>query len=428
MASLALTAVLATACQTTLSGGTTDRDKPGARSVSGRLLTPDGSPAAGVKVYLARRPVVAIALFELLATTLTLGLLCVEPAVSICDVGAETLTDDEGRFEFTSQSGRDERLGVVAQLPAGAGQISGPGVAAEFSLNGPSVVLPGLRLWDPALDLRAVEGGRAQLAWEPLPGAAGGSTRYRAAFFDESSRPVLGLDAGTRSASFDARLLEDARGAVAVSASAVVEGEGLSLRARFSSAGMAYQGGAGPPLSRSRPCGPGPCPLTDGDLTTVAPEGASPGPVDLGETRDIDLVVVRGACVECPLESSTDGAVWRPLSGRALVASSVGSLRAVAVDGRGVRLVRVAPAPSAGAPGTVPAELSVWEGTPLPTPVVVNGPTDAALAGVARGDGGDGAGTDDVGGGWLLAAGLLLGAVAAGVAVVVSRRGAWPGG
>ncbi|MGH9164494.1 MAG: hypothetical protein ACRDZW_03135 [Acidimicrobiales bacterium] len=417
----AVTFVVAAACvgQSNLSGGTQGRDAPGARAVSGRLIGPDGTPARGVTVYLARRPGVAEILFDVLAAGVTLGLACAQPGLAVCDFGADTVTDADGRFEFTSRTGTDERLGVVAQLPAGAGRATGPGLAADFTLATPAAVLPELRFWDPALDLRGVDGA-AQLAWEPLDdgSSTGEPARYRASFADGSGRPVLGLSAGWSSARFDARLLEDVRGTVAVTAAATVGGESggaVAAKASYTSAGLPFAGGAGVPASRSRPC-PGPCPLTDGDLTTAVAAGTATGPVDLGQPRPIDLVVQRGGCLACGMEFSTDAVTWRPLGGRPIDAASSGGVRAVSVTTREVRLVRLAPGSAASA-----TELSLWERTrPADAAPVVNGPVDdrvAAAASARRASG--------VSGGWILAAGLLLGAVAAAAGTAVSRRRVW---
>ncbi|MGH9156548.1 MAG: hypothetical protein ACRD1K_12085, partial [Acidimicrobiales bacterium] len=148
-----------------------------------------------------------------------------------------------------------------------------------------------------------------------------------------------------------------------------------------------------PPPSRSRPCGPEPCAITDGDLTEPPVVGTAAGPVDLGEARDIDLVVVRGSCPVCRLESSSDGVAWRPLSGRdpgvVLGRSGPGGL------GRWpLRPVRVGARRRAERSGLGPRELTPGRGVGVgrvtrPAVVAVNGPTDAAVAAaaVAAGDG-----------------------------------------
>lgn len=422
--SVAAAALALSACvgQSSLSGGTAGRDTPGSARISGQLQNADGSPAANVKVFLARRPGIAEGLFGLFVAGLTFGLACAgDEPLAICDGGASTVTGADGSFEFTSSSGEAERLSLFAQLAPGPSQANGVGLAADFGVAAPGLDLPDLRFWNPALDLRSV-GEAAQLAWEPLgaDATAGEAVRYRASFGDGATQPVLGLETRDRSARFDPRLLEDSRGLVAVSASTKVSGNGVVVDATFSSAARPYTGTAGAPFSRGKSCGTGPCPLTDGNFANAPNPAPAELIVDLGVGRPLDLVVVRGPCVACSLESSNDGASWQPLDGQALDPSVVGGVRAFVPNRSGeTRLVRVRPDVPAN---TAAAELSLWEGGATAPLARIDGPLNERVAQAAaqeRGDGGVDGGVDGL---LLLVAGVLLGAALAGAGLAFSRR------
>ncbi|HUB07023.1 MAG TPA: hypothetical protein VMB50_08480, partial [Myxococcales bacterium] len=144
----------------------------------------------------------------------------------------------------------------------------------------------------------------------------------------------------------------------------------------FQSAGVPFSGAAGPAPSRGAACfeegqsGPvalTPCTLTDGDFgTPVALQSCSGSAcgasaptlnnwayVDLGASRPISLVVVRGTAAGVVVETSADATAWAALTQTAQ--SRVFSLTASG----SARYVRVR---SASATGDVTglAEISVW--------------------------------------------------------------------
>lgn len=104
---------------------------------------------------------------------------------------------------------------------------------------------------------------------------------------------------------------------------------------------------------------PDTCPITDGDLTTLAGLRASGKKVvtgaviDLGSVRPVNLVVTRGFAGQFLVEISTDGMTWQP------VGSELG--RTVAVDPPGTpsaRFIRVR-SPT-GLDQSLASEISVW--------------------------------------------------------------------
>jgi hypothetical protein len=389
-AALVLAALVLAGCETS------KLDRAATVVVSGRVLGPDGAPAAGMTVGLERDPSVGEILTGLLVVPLTLGTACLaDPPPTICrgrDI-ERTTTAADGTYSFT-MTGREAQTSFgnavsftlsTAVAPAG-GELSGAAVSADFRIQTENLRLPDLRVWQPVV---TVATGR--VTWSPPAGAAG---TYQVVAEDAASKPVWSFD-GTRSeATFDPRILEDTAGSLAVSARTEEAAEGTTVTVRRRSGRMPYRSAAGPPPSRGRPCTlvpaavPAvPCALTDGDFTnrpprpeltaattttsTVAPMAES-ATIDLGRAVDVSLVVVRGC--SCQVERSADGQAWTAV-GRsggytAVVPSRTGPARFVRLTGSVSNL----------------REVSVWEGTaavtpaPAPAPSSENGPGPALAA------------------------------------------------
>jgi hypothetical protein len=193
--------------------------------------------------------------------------------------------------------------------------------------------------------------------------------------------------AGQRSgAPFDARLLEDSTGTVAVEAYAramkVTPAEGTEIDLVWSTGRWPYAGAAGAPLSRGKGCfaydahgaavAQAGCRLTDGDYhtafdpkteTCAASSGCAPARhdravVDLGSPAPVTLVALRGCSQTCDVETSTDARTWRFVgSGSAPDDSEGGDVAVELASPVNARYVRVTDS------GSVDrlTEVSVWD-------------------------------------------------------------------
>ena len=221
--------------------------------------------------------------------------------------------------------------------------VGGPSTSAALRIQVAQVRLPTMRLWGAVPDIKP-EGGGALVTWPALPAEFGPSPNYRVLFDDGAGGLVWdsGPLAGRTSYTVDARVLEDADGAVSVVATtdASVAGSGVSLAYR--TARRHVRGSAGLPPSRGRPCSVAtgsaqetartPCGLTDGAYdraalgispapvpsTSVCAAGGSCVPVEPSESATIDLgrpvsgslAVVRGCPAGCVVAVSTDASAW----------------------------------------------------------------------------------------------------------------------
>jgi hypothetical protein len=355
LAALVLALTLA-ACETS------NLDSAAAVSVSGRLLRADGNPAGGVTVGFERDRSLGDLVAGTVLVPLTLFTACLaDPPPEVCRGRSvrRTTTAADGSYSF-QLTGKDTQsffgnaltMTVSAELPPAAGEVAGPSVAADFKVQATNLRLPDLVAWQPRV---TVAPGR--VAWEPL---AGGSGSYQVGVEDAGGNAVWGFPATRPEVSFDARILEDTTGSIAVSARSSATAEGTTVGVVRRSGRVGYRSTAGAPVSRGRPCtqsaGPSParCTLTDGDFanrlpapatsTTVPPAQAgatipSPPPamatIDLGQPRNVSLVVVRGC--SCAVEGSTDGQAWTPM-GRstgdtAVVPARTGAARYVRLTG-----------------------------------------------------------------------------------------------
>ncbi|HUR22614.1 MAG TPA: hypothetical protein VMZ73_01960 [Acidimicrobiales bacterium] len=343
-------------------------DRAATVTVSGRVIAADGTPATGITVGLERNPSVGEVLTGLVAVPLTFFTACLtDPPPRLCqnrDIDRATTAAD-GSYSF-SLTGREAQtsfgnavsFSLSTAVPPLDGELSGAAVMAEFRIQSENLRLPDLQVWQPKVTVTP-----DRVTYGP---PAGGATTYQVAADDAASNPVWSFE-GTRSeVKFDARILEDTSGSLAVVARTEMAAEGTTVTVHRRSGRVAYRSAAGPPASRGRPCTVvpavtpvSPCSLTDGDFTnrlpkpplsptttsTVAPTTES-ATIDLGRAVDVALVVVRGCA--CQVERSTDGQAWTPL-GRSAGFTAVAPTRAGAA-----RYVRIT------GPLSDLREVSVW--------------------------------------------------------------------
>lgn len=346
-----------------------DRSAP--IEVSGRILRAEGSPAAGAPVGLERNPGVGDILGSALLVPLTLSTACLaDPPPAVCRNRSvrrtTTAADTTFSFHLTGKDtqgflGTAESLSLSAEVAPAAGEVAGAAVTATFKVQTPALQLHDLQLWQPKVTVAA-----GRVGWEVRAGAGA----YQVLVEDAGGQPVWSFDGARPEVALDPRILEDTAGSLAVSVRDKATAEGTTVGVLRRSARVGYRSAAGPPVSRGRPCAVGagapstaPCSLTDGDLsarisppstTTTAPlttgSTIAPAPetatVDLGQSRAVGLVVVRGCT--CQVEGSTDGRTWTTL-GRSTGYTAVVPARTAAA-----RYVRVA-----GALSDL-REVSVW--------------------------------------------------------------------
>lgn len=374
---VAVLALVLTGCQTERS----NIDRAATVVVSGRVLQADGSPAGGMPVVLEREPTLGEVVTGLVVIPLTLFTAClVDPPAALCRGRSveRATTSADGSYSLTLTGADTQTAFGNARsftLSAGAREPSAPVVSASFKVQTEALALPDLQLWQPAVTVAA-----GRIGWTPP--AAG---EYRVTVEDTAGQLVWSFDSPRAELVFDPRLLEDTAGSLAVVARTTSTAEGTTVGIRRQSERVAYRSGAGPPLSRGRPCtlataaaSVSPCPLTDGNFvnrlppatTTTAPAGPTIPPardsvtVDLGRPAEVSLIVIRGC--SCDVERSTDGQSWTAV-GRAsgltaLVPARAGAARYVRLTGSLTDL----------------HEVSVWEGAAGPAPATPGSPPGAA--------------------------------------------------
>lgn len=418
-----LLAVLAVACETS-------RVDPDAEvRVSGKVLAPDGSPAADRPVRLGG----GVGDDDAGLALLTLGLSCAGGGCTGRVFDATTTSN--GAFTFTLK-GRDtqgtfgkvrSQLVTVAAKP-GEGQVSGAAASARFNIQTERVSLPTLSLVDPGLRLVPV-GKSVSTRW---------STRragpYEVTFEGPSAVPAWRTRSAAFGASVDGRVLEDTAGRVVVSGDSEDRIEGSDVTLRWRSPGLPYASTAGGPPSRGAPCTYGTaatapielsCGLTDGNLSSSQPQPTQchtpdrpggPQPtggcakldvvtINLAQRLRPDLVVLRGCASGCPVSTSADGRVFRPAG------TATGDYATLRLDRRPTSAVRIRLGTSQL------REVSVWEPVPQAIPLQ---PVDQRGLQDLRKPYAD----EDEGPHWrlYLLAGVLVLVVAVGVAYQLGRR------
>jgi hypothetical protein len=361
---------------TALGCSVSDVDPDATVRISGRALDAQGRPLSGAKVLLFKQADLGEILVGTTLAIGTLSTICLLPdPPAVCNKARTVTADQNGEYEFELKGsdtqgtlGTESTLNVVFSGPAAQGSTS-----VSFTVKDTTVAVPEARLWKAAPQLSDSD-GQIRLSWKPLPAAAGGDAGYSAQLLDgETGSVFFSQSASDDEATVDPRLLEDRPGSIAVNAGTSLSGGSGTgdVRAYYLSAPLPVDDTAGAPPSRGRPCAavigtaptlgdpPETCPMTDGDLTTLAGLRA-PGKkvvtgavIDLGSVRPIDLVVTRGFAGQFLVEVSTDGTTWQP------VGSELG--RTVAIDPAGTpsaRFVRVR-SPT-GLDQSLASEISVW--------------------------------------------------------------------
>jgi hypothetical protein len=326
---LGLAAILLIAC------GTSKVADDAQVTVSGTLLLPTGSPAAGVTVGLIEEPDAISALVELTATISTVGLLCLSKTVAICKGARKSTTASDGRYSF-AMNGKDSKniFGNPARFLLSAQLPSGAQLQTRFELTTATIAVPTTTFWEPA-QLSASPGPQ-QVAYsftEFSPRPAG----YRVSL--TRSEETIWIQAGSPSGKIDARALADADADFHAIASAQRQGVGVTFTTDYHTPRIALHGMASPPGSRGASCsvagasGPAaiePCMLTDatysGSFPSQSCPAASPTPapsakrctanswvqLDLGTAKPLSAVFLHGLgmSAEAVIETSDDGLKW----------------------------------------------------------------------------------------------------------------------
>lgn len=353
-------------------------------TIGGTLQGQNGAPVAGGLISLSKQNP-----GENLAAVFSLGVYCLAsgPSVSVCRTARRAQSDETGRFAYHLRGSDTQGFGASADTMILSGGRPRPGTdeiesaisTLRFVAQTTTLSLD-LRLWEPVAQA-ASDGRTVTVSWPAFPaglaaGVSGSALKTAVLFQDRDGRSIWTIDrAGRDSGSLDARVLEDSRGTLAVSAESgairVPDSQGRTVALVFRSGLFPYASDFGPPLSRGRPCAVAdargapvaqtPCGLTDGDLVSPFEPRTCPAEaeascsepstpvstIDLGNVTALGLIVVRG-CGACTLETSADGRAWRHLA--------EGSGDDVAVPARGkARFVRFS---ATGIPGV--REVSVW--------------------------------------------------------------------
>jgi hypothetical protein len=334
-----------TAATTDAAAPTTTRPAPREATIEGRVVDDDGQPVPGASVVVRRSPGIAERLTGAAAALFTAGIACVAD-IDVCDaesgVTARTVADDDGRFrlplgrEYIEGGESDTDLYVTASEPPRDGELTGPATTEELEVAQEVQTSPELQLWRPDLDVRLTPEA-VRVSWIPLDPERhdDGDVSHALRFQTPDGDTIATLErSGDR---LDARILEDVAGHVALTGRGDITVGPTIYHQTYEAPRIAFDGAAGAPPSRGRPCSmtlvdatPAPidgCPLTDGDLVAPAhaPEpcaAACPAPVtdavvDLGAPIDVDLVVVR-ACEACSVATSLDGITFTPFGSRGL--------------------------------------------------------------------------------------------------------------
>jgi hypothetical protein len=337
--------------------------------VHGRLLTTSGEPAAYREVALARVPDPLELLTQGIVLAGTFGVPCLSKnPPPICRLLRRTSTDRKGGYAFTMDGdavrggiGEASPFQLSAALPARHGQVTGPVIETSFLVQRTNLTLPDLAFWEPSG--LAVEASRqaVRVRWNAFRPPAGWRANPSTVEVTAGSARVWSqrlAPGGT----FDARAVEDVRGAAYVAAHADRKGPDTTFRTTFASPRLRFTGAAGRPESRGRPClfpngSARRCTATDGAFDRPLTAPLTWVAVDLGATRPVGAVFAHGLALtdHAVISTSDDAVTWTP---RATV-TAADFLRVPLPAGMTARYVRLA-----AAGGTTPiaalTELSVW--------------------------------------------------------------------
>lgn len=271
----------------------------------------------------------------------TMGLVCLTRMdLDVCDEQG-TAADLEGDGTFSVElRGSDVQsgFGTVSTLWASveapsADDLPGPAVSHAFRATAETVELPAMTLWEPPVTLQQ-RGGQVRAQWPTVPRSLGRRAVYTGAFATDEGETVWSVRRA--GADVDTRVLEDFNGTFTVEARVEADDSPLDGPVVYRSGAQSFTGpGAAP--SRGAGCSAvasgretvvyDPCPLTDGDVGEVfspaldprCPEGRecphwdTKVVLDLGERRDLRLLVIRAEPDTWVLDVSDDARSWRRL-------------------------------------------------------------------------------------------------------------------
>lgn len=337
-------------------------------AVTGKALGADGQPLSQAKVVLYKEPDIGQVLFGMIEVTASWGAVCfTDNPPDVCASIPSATTDGSGAYAFsmlgkdTTGSGNSaSTFDLTIRSAAQGNGLEGAAAQASFIVNSTQVAVPNLKLWDPAVSF-AVSNGRGTVNFGDFQGNGRDTDRGTGFVFvskeDETMWSANDVSSGD---GFDLRMLEDTEGTVMATAHSQGKlGDGDDVAFSFRSQQLAYPVSSSAPPSRGAACfiqgesGPvelSPCTLTDGHFaqgftaaaethcttSDCTPTANTWAEVDLGESRSISLVVVRGASVSAVIEVSTDASNWTQLG------TSTGALSAISpvlpVQGRYVRV------------------------------------------------------------------------------------------
>lgn len=345
-------------------------------TLTGRIVTHDGSPLAGLPVTVVEESS-GFGLDAALTAVFTLGIACVATPPA-CDGGPRVVdsatTGQDGTFELTLPDAylpgyeTDEDWVVQVGRAPVTGELTGPSSSFELEVNSFVQASPDLAVWDGTPRI-TVTGALLRVDVVPITGGAelqNKSTR----FVNDAGDVVWGV----RGTTVDPRVIEDQSTRLVASGYADVvvrHSNGRTIYHQSVATATVPYVGTLTPLSRGAACtiaagGLVGCPFTDGDLTTLTTQLGGAVTVDLGAPTDIGLVVVRGTGFavdddEVIVEGSVDATTWTRLQHRDLDGDNGWSAGPTA--GRGIpsfRYVRIG-----GSADSVDdlAEVSVWAPT-----------------------------------------------------------------
>ena len=339
-------------------------------TVRGKLVLPNGEPAAGVEVGLMRVPDIGEVFFQglVVAGTLFTACLASEPP-PICKTVQRTKTNDQGEYAFRMRGsdvqgtfGQASTFHLGAVAPRRSGELAAPSIDTSFQIQREKLTMPTLRFWRPK-QLSAQAGARrVRLDWSPRRDADG----YSAHFMVEDGKAQVWRADIAPGQQIDARAVADMRGGFHVATTREEPGPDTEFQITHTSHQIGFQGKAGPPASRAAACSIRgetgqvplePCTLTDGayqktfrqreckpepssgpSASTAPCRANSSAEVDLGTPRRIRAVFYHGLTLydDVVIETSDDGERWTKHG--ALDNTEYGRLTLPGVTARHVRL------------------------------------------------------------------------------------------
>lgn len=327
-------------------------DRHASVALHGSVHRPDGSAAGAIQVGLTRVPDPAEILFQGLATVGTFGLACLgKESLPICKTAQRRTTDGNGGYRFAMKGsdvqgmfGEASTFSLAGALPAGRGQIAGPGVSSDFHVQQTDLAMPTFTFWQPS-HVTATPDGRHRLTvrWSRFEVPGAGTPSSYLAQFNQGAAQVWSQSVAPGD-TVDGRAVEDTGASVGVDATVSRKGSGTTFHTTYATQRVGSgDPGVGAPESRGAACvvqgasGPvplSPCTLTDGQFNasfptqhcpgTGEPSGTpSPSPsadhctanssvyLDLGADKPVGTVFVHGLSAgDVIVDTSDDASHW----------------------------------------------------------------------------------------------------------------------